>query len=262
MKTEWEQEGKEGMRLSHVFLIVLAVHMLIIGGAFAFQYWKTDSGENLSESNSKIIEKSILPEAPVVEKQAEVVQLPIETKSTQDSKVSAEIKESIKLTPPNPEPIKSVVSQPVFYKVAQGDTLSKIAKLHKVAVSDLVKWNELKGDVIHLGQTLKVAINQSASIENNSPIVNRNEVVREVAVTKASSQPRIENYIVEKGDTLFRIAKKFGTKPQSILEANQLKDANKIGVGMKLKVPIETEVTKAEGSKRAIETSNVAMSHQ
>lgn len=89
--------------------------------------------------------------------------------------------------------------------------------------------------------------------------MNRNEVVREVPVAQKTS-PRIETYVVEKGDTLFRIAKKFGTKPQLILEANQLKDANKIGVGMKLKVPIETEISQIETPKRSIEASNVAMS--
>lgn len=265
MKTEWEnenKESKEGMRLSHVFLIVLTVHMLVIGGAFAFQYWRSDSGERLSETNSKILKKSVLPEAPLVEKQTEVAQLPVEVKPLTDAKAVTEAKESIKLPPPIVDNTKSVITQPVFYKVAKGDSLSKIAKLHKVAVADLIRWNALKGDVIHLGQNLKVALDKPSAPAANLPLVNVHEVVREVAASKVSTQPRMENYVVEKGDTLFRIAKKFGSKPQSILEANQLKDANKIGVGMKLKVPVETEVTKAEGSKRAIESSNVAMSEQ
>jgi phosphate transport system substrate-binding protein len=43
------------------------------------------------------------------------------------------------------------------YKVRKGDTLSSIAKLHTVEVTQLREWNHLKNDQIKLGQMLRVS---------------------------------------------------------------------------------------------------------
>ena len=271
MKNEWENESKEGMRLSHVFLIVLAIHMLVIGGAFAFQYWQGGSEASVSETTPQSFKKKPLSETPLSSKKVEVAKKAVESMPDSAALVSSKpvMPSEVITEPVEQKPVIS--SQPVFYKVSQGDTLSKIAKKNKVTVADLVKWNELKGDVIHLGQVLKVVIVQKESTGKTSlnelppssaiaakSSVSRHEVVRETIVTPSSQ--RIENYVVGKGDTLFGIAKKFGTTPESILAANQLKDANKIGIGMKLKVPVETELSKVQSPKPAIEASNVAMS--
>eukprot|EP00770_Monocercomonoides_exilis_P007212 MONOS_7175.1-p1 / transcript=MONOS_7175.1 / gene=MONOS_7175 / organism=Monocercomonoides_exilis_PA203 / gene_product=endopeptidase LytF / transcript_product=endopeptidase LytF / location=Mono_scaffold00239:47660-48448(+) / protein_length=262 / sequence_SO=supercontig / SO=protein_coding / is_pseudo=false len=47
-------------------------------------------------------------------------------------------------------------------------------------------------------------------------------------------------YTVKKGDTLSAIAKKYGTTVQKICELNGIKNANKIYVGQKLKIPQNT----------------------
>ncbi len=44
-------------------------------------------------------------------------------------------------------------------------------------------------------------------------------------------------YIVEKGDTLSAIAKKYGTTYQALAEYNGIKDANRIYVGQKIRIP-------------------------
>lgn len=52
---------------------------------------------------------------------------------------------------PKPEPPKETTKN---YTVKKGDTLTKIARLHKVTVADLKKWNNLKSDMIREGQKL------------------------------------------------------------------------------------------------------------
>ncbi|NYF25234.1 3D domain-containing protein [Sporosarcina sp. JAI121] len=42
------------------------------------------------------------------------------------------------------------------YTVKKGDTLFKIAKMHKVSVSNIKSWNNLKSDIIHPNTNLKV----------------------------------------------------------------------------------------------------------
>lgn len=57
-----------------------------------------------------------------------------------------------------------------------------------------------------------------------------------------STQPKYQEYVVQKGDSLSKISQKFyGDKNgvQKIVRFNELKNANVIRVGMKLKIPME-----------------------
>jgi LysM repeat protein len=58
-------------------------------------------------------------------------------------------------------PVDSVVGpdRPVSYTVDKGDTLSKIARKYSVSVTDLRKWNDLKNDMLQVGQVLQLRAN-------------------------------------------------------------------------------------------------------
>ncbi|RKQ32541.1 peptidoglycan endopeptidase [Oceanobacillus halophilus] len=62
------------------------------------------------------------------------------------------------------------VGSTTVYVVKSGDSLSKIGKEHKVSVSDIKKWNNLKSDMIYIGQKLNIgsAKNSSPAPDNNS----------------------------------------------------------------------------------------------
>jgi len=92
------------------------------------------------------------------------------------------------------------------YTVEQGDTLFSIARKFKVSISDIVKINKLKGNLIHPGDKIKV------------PNVSYVEKAK-----KAVAKNNKSVYKIKKGDTLISIAKKFNMKVEDIRKLNSFK---------------------------------------
>ena len=97
------------------------------------------------------------------------------------------------------------------YRVAKGDTLSKIAKRFQISLFELQQMNGFDRDAtLSIGQMILVPKSASASFASEDGI-----------------------YSVQKGDTLGKIAKKFGTTVAKLREQNHLK-SDMIYVGQKL----------------------------
>jgi membrane-bound lytic murein transglycosylase D len=58
---------------------------------------------------------------------------------------------------PSPQAATDAPAASSTYAVVNGDTLSKIARAHSLSVEDLRKWNDLHGDMLKIGQELKLA---------------------------------------------------------------------------------------------------------
>ena len=117
----------------------------------------------------------------------------------------------------------------IVYKVKSGDVLGSIAMRHKVRVSDIKKCNNLHSDVIRSGQRLNIWMKGSPGNTLASAARN-NATVTELQGTKT--------YIVQPGDTLWDISKKFnGLTIEKIKTLNNLSNS-KIQPGQKLIVGI------------------------
>lgn len=73
-------------------------------------------------------------------------------------------------------------------------------------------------------------------------------------------------YIVQPGDTLFRIARKFGVTVAEIVAANNIKDPNRINVGQRLIIPVPAQKpTIRRGSRgpavRVLQESLIALGY-
>ncbi|WP_338780179.1 LysM peptidoglycan-binding domain-containing protein [Metabacillus sp. FJAT-52054] len=112
------------------------------------------------------------------------------------------------------------------YRVKSGDSLSKIAHVNKVSVSQLKQWNHLKTDVIHTGKTLYVK--------------------KPATQATASSSSK---HIVRSGETLSSISKKYAVSIDKIKEANRLKSAV-IKTGQTLIIPKAAPVKPATTAKK------------
>ncbi|WP_052137873.1 LysM peptidoglycan-binding domain-containing protein [Heyndrickxia ginsengihumi] len=106
----------------------------------------------------------------------------------------------------------SITTTPATYTVRNGDTLSEIAVKFNTTVSKLKSLNGLNNaNLIYVGQKLKI----SGASQTNSGT---------------------NYYTVKKGDVLSQIASKYNTTVSALQSLNNLKNANVIYVGQKLKV--------------------------
>jgi membrane-bound lytic murein transglycosylase D len=105
----------------------------------------------------------------------------------------------------------------VFYVVQKGDNLSNIAKKHGITIQELQDWNHLSNNNIPLGLSLQVSKN--------------GENTKEELVSTAKLEDI--KYVVQKGDNLGNIAKKFGTLVVDLKQWNNLSD-NNIALGSSL----------------------------
>jgi membrane-bound lytic murein transglycosylase D len=115
----------------------------------------------------------------------------------------------------------------IVYKVKRGDVLGSIAMRYGVRVADIKKWNNLKSNVIRTGQRINIWTKQS----------NKSTAVASTKSTGGSPRQNLQGsktYVVQPGDTLWEITRKFeGLTIEKIKSLNKL-DNNKIQPGQKL----------------------------
>ena len=117
----------------------------------------------------------------------------------------------------------------VEYTVQRGDNLGSIARKNNVAVSDIKMWNDLSDDNIQLGDKLIVA--KKLVLDNNASVAEKSNKKE-----KANKNERQDHYYVQKGDSLFSIAKKYpGVTVSDIKKWNGI-NGNSLKPGMKLKI--------------------------
>lgn len=112
------------------------------------------------------------------------------------------------------------------YTVQAGDTLYKIGQQFNLSVSELKAKNNLKGDLIHPGQTLAVS-NIKAKTK---PVVKK---------TTATSIPM--TYKVQAGDTLSSVARRYNLTVNELQSWNKLDNADLISVGQTLRLQLRTD---------------------
>ncbi len=134
-----------------------------------------------------------------------------------------------------------------FYTVARGDSLSRIADRFGVSLSSLLELNRLKmGAPLYVGKRLKIAGKEKDSAralmekEKDGKPLGGNET-REPVGTRSGKMtaPPFFFYTVARGDSLSRIADRFGVSLSSLLELNRLKMGAPLYVGKRLKIEVK-----------------------
>ena len=103
----------------------------------------------------------------------------------------------------------------INYTVVKGDNLGNIAKRYDVSVASLQEWNELKDNNVHVGKKILILSDKKLVI---------------------SASEKAALYLVQKGDSLYKIAQKYpGITVADIKKWNGI-DGNELKPGMKLKI--------------------------
>jgi LysM repeat protein len=148
--------------------------------------------------------------------------------------------------PPAPEPAPEPAAGPSnVYIVKNGDALSKIAQKHGVTSRELMELNNISNpNKILVGQRIQLPPHAKDSL--NPPRAPAPGADAKVPAAAPASAPADGPYVVKPGDALSKIAKKYGVTTAALMEANGIKDANRIRIGQKLAIPAAADVPAAK----------------
>ncbi len=124
--------------------------------------------------------------------------------------------------------------------VQKGESLSSIATLYKVSVSSLIKLNNLgRKGMIRAGA--KLILPENAVINNSNTSgrkmkIQKRSVAKAAQPTKKSYKSKTTYHRVKRGESLISIAVRYDMTLSQLMRLNNLKNANKINIGTRLKV--------------------------
>lgn len=133
------------------------------------------------------------------------------------------------------------------YKIQKGDTLSSIAKKFGTTVQNLVAINKIKDpNKIFAGQTIQYsAIPYAPATKPTYEVVVPKNIYESGIATPldipswdnytTTSNIINNNYEVKKGDTLSKIASKYGIPLKELIRINNISNPDKIFIGQNLK---------------------------
>lgn len=224
------------MKVSKVVLIVVALHVLVIGGIFVF--------EGCSRAKS--------PTPQIAENES----LPGDTNTIASATPAPEqnLTAAMPAPAPAPTPVASApapVAPAKTYAVKKGDSLYKIAKAEKVTVDQLAKANNLsKTSMLKIGQKLNIP---SATAKSEAPATMMASATAPAATAAGGA------YEVQIGDSLWKIAKAQGTTIAALKQANNL-SSDALKVGQKLTIPAKAAPATATTAAPAVPATPAAAS--
>ncbi len=246
-----DYEEEPTTRLSSAFVVVLILHVVAVGGIYAFNSIKAHRRGNevaaapVAPAPAKASAPS--PSNAVATTSAPVEQVPAPASVTENTIAATAASAPVEQQPPA-APV-SPISGNRIHRVRPGDNLTKVANLYNVSISDLEAANGLKpGAILRPSQALNIPDGKpeptkvaAAETRKTEPSLARKTEPAAKASTPAkvtaspSSSPK--TYTVKKGENPVAIARQLGVSYTELLKLNKISDPRKIQIGQVLKVP-------------------------
>jgi LysM repeat protein len=258
-KEDYEVQEEPNMKFSHALLVVLALHVIAVGGVFAFNSIK--AGQAAAAKNAA---------------KEEIARAVARTSS-----------------PPKPSAPDNVIEgwQGRTHTVQAGDTLSRLASLYKTTIEAIENENGITTySMIRVGQVLKIpaaktqttkpATDPASAAAKHAFLATKSDLPKApVATTTKAETPKPpvtttakaetpkpttaatppskplaqsanpakeevppastdgNTYTVAKGDNPYSIAKKLHVSYNELIAINEIKDPTRVQIGQKLKIP-------------------------
>lgn len=120
------------------------------------------------------------------------------------------------------------------HRVKEGETLWGLAREHGVPVDAIREANDLKGDVIVPGRTLRIPAKASGE---RAPSSSASASRSSRAAESAPAKPAAREHVVRAGETLWGIAREYDSTVAAIQQANDMDADAPIRPGQKLRIP-------------------------
>ncbi|MCX7819387.1 MAG: LysM peptidoglycan-binding domain-containing protein [Kiritimatiellae bacterium] len=135
-----------------------------------------------------------------------------------------------------PSPPPSADLAPKEYVVQPGDSLSKIAARHGVSTRELAELNAITDpNKLRAGQKLLLPGHASRP--------------RPEKPASARAAAAADEYVVQPGDSLSKIAARHGVSARELAELNAITDPNKLRAGQKLKLPAAAKTSESRPAR-------------
>jgi peptidoglycan lytic transglycosylase D len=121
------------------------------------------------------------------------------------------------------EPVVAAgTSTSAYHRVKRGETISEIADEYGVTQRELIGWNRLDSrGRIRIGQRLRVVSPDAPAAPPAAP----------------SGDSTVRTHVVQRGETLEGLAKRYGVSIQALRQANGLSNRATLRAGVALKIP-------------------------
>ena len=229
-----ENEPLKALELERDIQVEILLEELGIGLDDFMRYNPMFTGDVVPGNYNRSI---VLPESQVAKYNKDSV----EYKSVmfKDAEIAAlwEKRERIKSNIPNPDKYTAKI-----YKVRSGDNLGSIGDKFGVRVSNIKTWNNLRTDVIYIGQKLTVYVPKGSTVSAPKEVKPKPQLKEnKVAQTKATKLETLKSgdvviYKVKSGDTLWSIARQYpGVSADNIMAWNGISENIRIDQELKIK---------------------------
>ncbi len=211
----WRLSGLAHPDMVHLLPAGYAHKGQLFARAFLHGYWKylvggivpaIEEGRGVTLPDSLLVARSI-PATPVLSQWAGASVSP----------------------PPSPQNYAPPRPNYIYHKVRPGENLGSIAQRYRVSVQAIQRANGLSGTLIRAGQTLRIPVSLGGPTTQTPP---------KTPNSTNKPTPSAQRYhIVRPGESLWTIAQKYKTTPETLRRLNSLSPNQTIHPGQKLLIP-------------------------
>ena len=133
------------------------------------------------------------------------------------------------------EPDAAETVQEVNHTVQRDETLYRIGRMYGLTWQTLMEYNDLRDPTdLYVGQVLKIPTTSDEYAPRRKTSVTG---TAGAADPDSESPGEEQTYIVQQGDTLYRIGLRYGVTWQTLMQHNNMYDPSDLSAGQELKIP-------------------------